>query len=307
MMKNKRFLSLVSLMLALVTVAMLFVSCGAAEMDAVYPSANGGALKGDYGYDEVWEETATPSEEKPVMDESTMPERKIIKTYRVRMETLRYDAAVELITDAVSEFGGYMSNASQEGTGVNSARTRSASFTVRIPADRAEAYIERISGECNVLSSSLTTEDVTDTYYGYEARMESLLLQEERLLAMMEKADKLSDLITLEDKLSSVRAEINGLNKQLQLMDKSVQYSYIYVTLNEVKEYKEPEKVTYFDRLFESLGGTFKSFASVLGEILIVLIWVLPYGAVAAVVVVVIVACSKRNKKKKNENREDPQ
>jgi hypothetical protein len=233
-------------------------------------------------------------------------ERKIIKTYRVRMETLTYDEAVSLITSAAQSFGGYIAEASQEGIGTGSSYgTRSATYTVRIPAENADAYIEHISGDCNVLSSSLTTQDVTDAYYGYQARLESLVIQEERLSAMMEKAETLSDLLTLEDKLSDVRAEINGINSSLQLMEKSVSYSYVYVTLREVKEYQEPEEESYLSRMGSSFVGAFKSFVNVLGEILIVLIWVLPYLIVAAVILTVLVVYNVRRKRKKtNEDRE---
>ncbi len=287
-------------LLALLTVLFIFTSCGEAEMSDGMNAA-GSDYKGGYTYD-ADESVSNGKTEDAVLDETAALERKIIKTYRVRMETKEYDEAVALITSAVNEFGGYIANASQEGSGVSSTRARSASYTVRVPADRADAYIERISAECNVLSSSLTTEDVTDTYYGYEARMESLLTQEERLLAMLEKAETLNDLMVLEDKLSSVRAEISGLDKQLQLMDKSVRYSYIYVTLNEVMEYREPEKETYLDRLGASLGGTFRSFARVLGELLIVVIWILPYAVIAAAIIIGLVIYNNRRKKKNGTN-----
>ncbi|MBQ9748529.1 MAG: DUF4349 domain-containing protein [Clostridia bacterium] len=300
MMKKRIFAGLLALMMALFA----FASCGDAAMDGEMSSVStDGGYKGGYTYDseesvsngKVEGDTATAPDDPAVL------ERKIIKTYRIRLEAKAYEDAVTLITSAVGEFGGYIANASQEGSGVSSARARSASYTVRIPAERADAYIERISSECNVLSSSLTTDDVTDTYYGYEAKMESLLMQEERLLSMISKAEKLNDLIVLEDKLSSVRAEISGLNKQLQLMDKSVMYSYIYITLNEVVEYQEPEEETYFDRLLASVGGTFVSFARVLGEILIVVIWLLPYIVIA---VGVLVGIHFVRKKKKNQKKD---
>ncbi len=287
---KKRILGIVSLLM----VALLLASCGA---DVMNESMNGAFNKGGYTYDSETSIKENGSSADAAPDEAAALERKIIKTYHIRVETLEYDKAVDMITSSVEEFGGYIANASQEGTGVSSTRTRSASYTIRIPAERADAYIERLSGECNVLSSSLTTEDVTDTYYGYEAKMESLTTQEERLLSMLEKAETLNELIILEDKLASVRAEINGLSKQLQLMDKSVRYSYVYVTLNEVREYQEPEKETYLDRLGDSIGGTFKSFATVLGEILLITIWLLPYTLVAVAVVVVILVLKKRRKK----------
>lgn len=281
-----------ALILSLLMMVMIFTSCGAngeAMNDSSYTKSESGYTTSD----------AALSED--MAKDETLLERKIIKTYRIRMETLSYEEAIALITNAAQSFGGYVAEASQEGVSqsTSSYGTRSATYTVRIPADQADAYIEYVSGDCNVLSSSLTTQDVTDSYYGYQARLDSLVIQEERLAAMIEKAETLTELLTLEDKLSEVRAEINGINSSLQLMEKSVSYSYVYVTLKEVQEYEEPEKESYLSRLGDSFIGAFESFVSVLGEILIVFIWVLPYLLIAAIVLVVIIISNKRRKKQK--------
>lgn len=281
---------IMAFILALTMIAVLFTSCGtAAEMtDNAYTKSESGYMPSE----------SVSSDEAVAKDEISL-ERKIIKTYRVRMETLSYDEAVALVTSAAQSFGGYIAEASQEGISTGASYgTRNATYTVRVPADKADAYIEYISGDCNVLSSSLTTQDVTDSYYGYQARLESLVIQEERLSAMMEKAETLSDLLTLEDKLSDVRAEINGINSSLQLMDKSVSYSYVYVTLKEVKEYEEPEEEGYLSRLGGSFVNAFESFVKVLGEILIVIIWLLPYLVVVGIILVTVTIYNIRRKRK---------
>ena len=279
--------------LTLLMVMMLFTSCsdgGVAMNDASYN-------KSESGY--TTSESTTTDD---VAKDDNGLERKIIKTYRIRMETLEYDVAAALITSAAERFGGYVSEATQEGVSASASSygTRSASFVIRIPAESADAYIEHISGDCNVLSSSLVTQDVTDSYYGYQARLDSLIVQEERLTAMLEKAQTLSEHVTLEDKLSDVRAEINGINSSLQLMDKSVTYSYVYVTLKEVNEYQEPEEESYFSRLGGSFVGAFESFVTVVGEIFIAFVWMLPYLLIAAVVLVIVIVCNKKRKDKKN-------
>ncbi len=277
---------------ALLLTASMLASCGSggeSTNDAGYKSeTNGGYVNG-----------TTVNDSSSAVDDS-ITSRKIIKTYRVRMETLEYDKAVATITSETEAYGGYIAKASQDGYATStSERIRTATFTVRVPAEYADAYLERISGDCNVLSSSLDTEDVTDSYYGYKAQLDSLVIQEERLLAMMEKATYLSELLELEDKLTDVRAEINGIHSQLQLMDKSVEYSYIYLTLNEVEVYQEPEAESYLARVGNSFVSAFKSFADVIGEIFIGFIWVLPYLIVMSGIIVVAVLCTNRARERR--------
>ena len=134
--------------------------------------------------------------------------RKIVKTYKLELETLDFTKAGTLIVSTAEALGGYVSESSERSTSISgsSDSTRYASYTIRVPADKVDEYLEAIEAECNVLRSTLTTEDITDSYYGYKAQLDSLLLQEERLTAMLEKADSLDYLLTLEDKLAQVRS-----------------------------------------------------------------------------------------------------
>ncbi len=290
---------LTAFFLSMLMVIMLFTSCSSegsltspGNSDSSYKSEsmNGSITDGkDY------------VEETPAEDDTTV-ERKVIKTYRIRMETLLYDEATARISSAVTQFGGYIAAATQEGSGVSeSSSRRTATYTVRIPADRADAYIEHISDGYNVLGSSLTTEDVTDSYYNLQSRLDSLVVQEARLMEMLTQA-YFDEMIQLEDKLSDVRAQINELHARLQLMDKSVEYSYIYITLYEVKEYVAPKEETYISRLGSSFIGAFERFAQVIGEIFIIFVWLLPYILVLALVVVIVIFCTKWDRRRKHKN-----
>ncbi len=291
----------IALVLALLMALTLFVSCGAAANDAMEN------LKGDYEYSSG--ESASGSFETDYTDKDASEdelEKKIIKTYRLYLESKNFDEAISLIVSEAEELGGYISSSSVSGN-ASTGRSRSADYTVRVPSALAESYIAAISSECNVLSSTLTTDDITDSYYDSKARMESLVDQEARLLALLDKAENLSDMLAIEDKLTDVRAEINALNKQLQLMDKSVDYSYVYIHLSEVIEY-HVEDPTYLERLGDSFGDSFVNFAEVLGEALIIFIWVLPFllvGGTIAVIAVTISLKKGKNKKKKNNDVKD--
>ena len=176
-----------------------------------------------------------------------------------------------------------------------------ARYTVRIPAKSVDGYVALLSERCNVTSSNLTTEDITESYYGIQAQIDSLVIQENNLLAMLEKANSLHDMITLDDKLSEVRAKINDLNYKIQNMDKSASYSFVYISLREVGEYQTDEK-TYWQELGETVVSSAKNFTNVLGTLLIVLIWVLPFISVPAIIAIVIIVVKKRSGRKKKQN-----
>ena len=152
-------------------------------------------------------------------------------------------------------------------------------------------------------SSNLTTEDITESYYGIRSQLDSLVIQEQKLNAMLEKASSLSEMITLDDKLTAVRAQINELNYKLQNMDKSVDYSYVYIGLNEVIEYQSEEK-TYWQKLGKAVSDSFENFVDVLGALLIALVWIAPFalvgGFVAAIFIFIVIRRTKKNNDRNN-------
>ena len=57
--------------------------------------------------------------------------------------------------------------------------------------------------------------------------MESLSLQEERLLDILEKAEKLTDVLELEQELADVRYQIETLTTTLNRYDQLISYSTV--------------------------------------------------------------------------------
>ena len=305
--KKERYLmkKRITLILTLLMALSILTSCGSAVMmDA---AENNYKSEYDYTYSESVSAGGIEvdfSDKDTAIDAADAVEKKIIKTYRIYLESKAFDDALSLITREAERLGGYVSQSFVSGN-ASTGRSRSASYTVRVPSADAEAYIATISEVCNVRSTSLTTDDITDSYYGSKARMESLVEQERRLDAMMDKAQTLGEMLAIEDKLTDVRAQINALNKQIQLMDKSVDYSYVYVELSEVIEY-HVEDPTYLQRLGASFGDSFVNFAEVLGEVLIIFVWILPFLLVGGVIAIVAVTISQKKKRtKKNDSEKE--
>ena len=111
-------------------------------------------------------------------------------------------------------------------------------------------------------------------------------------------------MIVLGDKLSDIRAQINELNYKLQNMDKSADYSYIYISLKEVMEYQSSEK-SYWQELGETIVDSAKNFMNVLGKLLILFIWIFPFVAVISMVTIVIIVATNRSKRKKNKKQNE--
>ena len=238
-------------------------------------------------------------------DSTVLPEgRKWIITVNMSAETEDLDALMEALNGKISGLGGYVEDQdSYNGSMYSSRRYRSASLTVRIPAERVDEFTEEMSGIANVVSTNLSREDITLSYVATESRVKALQTEEARLLELMEQAETMADLLEIESRLTDVRYELENRASQLRLYDNQVDYATIYLSIDEVQEYTPVEEPTVWERIS---GGFVSSVKGVGNGLLDLLVWVLaksPYlvilGGVTAGVVVLIRKRKTRRASKK--------
>ncbi|MEG1875244.1 MAG: DUF4349 domain-containing protein [Angelakisella sp.] len=165
---------------------------------------------------------------------SDVAERKLVRNGNLALETKEFDASLEAITKLVTELGGYIDSQAVSGNSIRRKDgyfERSATISARVPADKLNGFTTRLSELCNVLSQAESVDDISDRYYDAQSRLEVLKIKEARLLELLAKAEKLEDIIKLEDALSNCQYELDSLTGQLRRMDNQVSYSTVAIEL----------------------------------------------------------------------------
>lgn len=234
-------------------------------------------------------------------DSTVLPEgRKWIITVNMSAETEDLDALMEALNGKISGLGGYVEDQdSYNGSMYSSRRYRSASLTVRVPAERVDEFTAEMSGIANVVSTNLSREDITLSYVATESRVKALQTEEARLLELMEQAETMADLLEIESRLTDVRYELENRASQLRLYDNQVDYATIYLSIDEVQEYTPVEEPTVWERIS---GGFVSSVKGVGNGLLDLLVWVLaksPYLVILGGVTVGVVVLVKKRKARK--------
>lgn len=238
-----------------------------------------------------------------------MPDsRKIIRHANMELETKEFDPALSGILQAVANAGGYIESQDQGGGssyGRSRYQERYANINARVPSAKLDEVMRSVGGLCNVVTQSESMDDITDSYYDTEAHLTTLKVQEERLLAILEKAEKLEDIITLESALSDVRYQIESLTASLRRMDSQVTYSYLNLSLREVVEYQvvQEKPRTFGERMKEAYGDGLEDLVNGLQSFAIwlarvgpsLLVWI----AIILVIVLIVRACSRANAKRR--------
>ncbi|MCI6957504.1 MAG: DUF4349 domain-containing protein [Candidatus Faecousia sp.] len=226
--------------------------------------------------------------------------RKWIVTVDMDAETEDLDALLESITSQIESLGGYVEDQRvTNGSRYSTSRYRSASLTVRIPAEDVDSFTQKVSGVCNVVRSSKSLEDVTLTYVATESRMNALQTEEARLLELMEQAETMADLLEIEARLTDVRYELERVTSQLRVYDNLVDYATIYLGIDEVTEYTPVEEETLWQRISGGFVRSLKGLGETLLDVAVWLIVNLPYLVVLAAIGWAIVAITRRLRRKK--------
>jgi len=187
---------------------------------------------------------------------------KIIYTGQVDLETLDFDKSRTELCDYMSSIGAYQQSSSVSGGRIGYKGLKSAQYVFRVPKAKFKQSLNDISKFGTVVHEQSDGQDVTEQYFDTEARLKSLRIQQERLLELLKKAEKVEDILKIEKELQTTNYEIENLTGTLKKWDSLVEYSTLTVNLNEVEQIT-PVQPKHNDGLLYRISSGFKN--SVLG------------------------------------------
>lgn len=298
-----------------IATVLLLAGCGAGSSgnkgadNAPSSSASGGDCLPEY--DNGWDMGASSGEVAPApanLEDSSQAgsvyqntRAKLIRRAEVHIQTEQFDESRAALNKLVADCGGYFEVASDYGGSYRDAyANRSGEYTVRVPAEKYSQFFNSTGDLGYITNSTESSEDVGERYYDTEARLKTQRTKQERLLALLEKAETMEDIITLENALSDVEYQIEQYSSELNRYDALIGFSTFNVYLNEVSRVNQ--EVGETSSLGQRMAAGFQASVRGLGQgFQNVLIWA-SYNifllVVLAVVATVAVIVGKRELKK---------
>lgn len=226
--------------------------------------------------------------------------RKVIITEDYSFETTDLDKCVSDLDGLIAGSDCYLETSNISG---NTTDGGWLSYTIRVPADKLESFAKSLEGIGNLTSKKRSSDDVTLAYYDNESKLSAYKIHQERLLALLEKAESLDDILKIENELATVRANIENLTTAQNKYDNLVQYSTVNVYVSQVKVYSEPESDSFWKQFGDNFVDSFKTAGEFLKGLLFLFIWFLPYLLMLCVVALIIFFAIKRSTKKKSNKK----
>ena len=296
--------------------AVSIFGCGSKSMMATESAVADSAAYDDMAYDSGYDTTEAASAEEAgsgaVTSENGIEEvqetdRKLIRNVNLSLQTKEFDTVLDNMSQKVKDLGGYIQDSSVWGNSSDYSSSRSASYTLRIPSDKLDEFIDVVETLGNVTYKN--------RYVDVESHKKALETEQERLLALLEKAENVEDIITIENRLSDVRYELENYESQIRLLDNQIDYSTVYVDISEVSRVTDTGKQGFFEEVASRFSDSvyvvlmgLRGFAiGILGSLPILVVW----GVILAVVVILlrkfVFKKSKKNKKNTDQTSENQQ
>lgn len=259
----------------------------------------------DYADDSLKAGDVYESESQQTVDEM-YGGRKVIRTYDLTIQTDDFDHVLSAITERLAEFGGYSQSSTVDGKKPTSYGDagRTATLTLRVPAEKAEEFVEGVKSYGTLLNIRDYTDDITDEYFDTDARLSTLKAELERLQGILVQTDNLADIISLEDRISEVMLEIEQLTGTLKKYDALVNYTTVDVTLYEESLREGPASVkTTGDRISEGFTNTLYGVGTFFTNLFVWFVSALPVLVILAVIAGIVIFIIRRGAKRRSQKR----
>lgn len=281
----------------------------------------------DTGEEEIAEgetESSAKSEEtgdNKTKEDASAQQQKVTKEMlvfhgKVTVDTLHFDQSVEDFKQMLNQADGFIEteNFSDDGDLTDYLMVEEEekhnlyTATVRVPSAQYDTMMNGAGNLGDVRTKSSNVQNVTQKYSTYQSQLNIYEAEYQRYLKLLEKASEDEYALQIEQKLFDLQVKIAELKSGITNLETDVAYSYIDITIKEVREYQEePERTkTFLDRLKHSCKTSWKVFLSLLETILLCLIYTWYYIVIILVILFVVFKLRRKNKQIQKRPGEEP-
>ena len=231
--------------------------------------------------------------------------RQLIYTVEFNIDTLEFNRAFRMLLDVTGELEGYSERVTEHGRSLrNPDMERHANLSLRIPNENLMDFVTFIDDNVDIFNREFFDKELEDFTFEYERaadEIEDLREEEQRILdELASDGDEEPD-ATQED-LAEVRDQIRDLEEENIATQHDVDYSNVSIRLSEVifyvEEPYEPEEIEEPDpfgyRLRNTINSSIGGLVSVLQDLLLFIIVILPWLFFIALFVVPIIFIVRR-------------
>lgn len=232
----------------------------------------------------------------------------LVYSCTMSVDTLDFTAAVNGLKVLIDQYGGFIEMENFDDGGSygkwyteSEEKWQSYRATLRIPSRNYDIFCNSAGELGDLRSKNASVQNLSSEYRDLSTSLEIYEAKEERYIAMLAGITEDEYAVAIERELTDIQIEIARIKSRMNKINTDVTYSYVYITINEVKEYvSEPVKTdTFADRLLKTVSDTGRGFVEFLELTLFLIIRLIPYVILIAVLIIVILLLTKKRRSRK--------
>lgn len=172
---------------------------------------------------------------------ATVVSDKTAQFYEYSKQTTDFSGDIEKLEKLIDESGSYIETSNRSNW---SGDLQSAYYKIRIPdqGNGSKETLKKLREIGDTVDENVRTENYSSTYTDNESRIKALETEETALLGMLEKSDKLEDMMKIQERLSTVRAERETLVRANKVIDNQVDYVTVELSIDEVNKVEKKQE-----------------------------------------------------------------
>lgn len=203
-------------------------------------------------------------------------DRKIVQTASIRLQVREVGASFEEVGRIATASGGFVASSNFAYQG----EQQVASVTIRVPASRYQEVLRELrSLAVKVDSEGSNASDVTEEFTDLGARLRTLEATEAQLLALLARANTITEVLQVQDRLNGVRTEIERVKGRINLLERLTEMATVTVHLRPAEAVaKSGAGVDLWREVSEAWRESIEFLAGIAAAVLSVLVfswWVL--------------------------------
>jgi hypothetical protein len=168
--------------------------------------------------------------------------QRVIKTadYTIEVAQGEFDGKYAEVKAIASRFGGYVVSADARSYSEDLMR---GTITIRVAStddnfDRAQGEVDALG---NIKSRKISGQDVTEEFVDLQSRLRNYEAQEAQLLALMQRAQTIEEILSVQSRLSEVQSQIEQIKGRIKYMESRTDFATISIDMRETKDGGEQE------------------------------------------------------------------
>ena len=196
---------------------------------------------------------------------SEIDTEKLVYRCDMYFDTENYIDSVNELKNLMNQYGAFLEYENERNNGGygNTPSLHIYNATIRIPSENYQDFLDNMGNVGELMNKCQDVQNLSQEFSDLSSELEVLEAKRDSYIAMMKEAKTLDDmesLLMIDERLTEVEVSINQIKTRLNSINNDVAYSYITVTISEVKEYEDPAPETFGERVAQGFKNGWENF-----------------------------------------------